>query len=126
VTATSRTYSLDVCRDGDGLRIKHSGHPDALLAAGAITPELLAPGRRGVRRVDEDGDRIWVTRRGDGQWARIVRWKPIATARRLPGVEAWLADHPHPLDALEPSDELLEREAGAVVAEILKRIAGKV
>lgn len=56
-----------------------------LIAAGAATPELLGPWKRGKTRVDADGDRALITRRKDGIELQLCR-KAVDRARCCPGV----------------------------------------
>lgn len=74
-----------------GMFLEYAGRPEALLAAGAATPEMLTTGRRGVPRLDADGDRFALTRQYNTGRVVVSRWKSPARAAGLPGVDEWLA-----------------------------------
>lgn len=74
-----------------GLYIEYSGYPEQLLKAGAATPEMLQPGRRGMSRFDADGDRFSLSRQYTIGRVVLARWKSPARASDLPGVKEWLA-----------------------------------
>jgi hypothetical protein len=74
-----------------GLFLEYSGLPGQLIEAGAATPEMVEPGRRGFRRFDADGELYNVTRRYDTGHVVLSRWKSPAQAAALPGVRDWLA-----------------------------------
>jgi hypothetical protein len=88
-----------------GLFLEYSGLPGQLIEAGAATPEMVEPGRRGFRRFDADGELYNVTRRYDTGHVILSRWKTPAHAAALPGVRDWLA-----------SSEGVERDATARVS----------
>lgn len=75
----------------DGLFLEYSGLPAQLTEAGAATPDMVAPGRRGFRRFDADGDLYNTTRQYNTGRVTVSRWKSPARAAGLPGVREWLA-----------------------------------
>lgn len=85
--------------DGTGeceVGIKWIGTPDALIAAGVVTAEMLAPAQKRGRR-DEEGERYSIKRwfgSDNGQPYRrycVLRWKRRDRMLRLPGAQAALA-----------------------------------
>ena len=59
----------DVCArywwddEAETVTVEYEGPAKALVEIGAAIPEMLAPGRKGTRRCDADGDRFSVDRR---------------------------------------------------------------
>lgn len=65
--------------------LEYRGMPEALIAVGAATPEMLAPSRSNRRRFDADGDYFF--RQPVGKQMEICREKPIDRAMGLPGFD---------------------------------------
>jgi hypothetical protein len=93
LTAPLDQVRVTIERFGDDkLCIEYRGLPEVLIAGALATEAQLQPGPRGIRRFDADGDKLTL-RRGRGR-ARtaIVRYKPLANAATMPGVEAWMIE----------------------------------
>ena len=76
----------------DALCIEYGGLPEHLIAHGLATEAQLQPGRRGIRRFDADGDNFTLRRERGRARTTIVRYKPLANAAAMPGVEAWMIE----------------------------------
>jgi hypothetical protein len=74
-----------------GLFLEFSGMPAQLIEAGAASPDMVRPGRRGFQRFDADGDLYNITRQYKTGRLTVSRWKSPARAAGLPGVSEWLA-----------------------------------
>ncbi|MGH9522807.1 MAG: hypothetical protein ACRD3E_09775 [Terriglobales bacterium] len=71
------------------------GTREELLACGAATVEILAPGPKSPKGAhDLDGDRYMKCRRG--RRLRLRRFKSKDRAAAMPGFEAWMLDVPPP------------------------------
>lgn len=65
--------------------LAYRGTPEALIAVGAATPEMVAPSGSNRRRFDTDGDYFF--RLPAGKQMEICREKPIDRAMGLPGFD---------------------------------------
>ena len=118
--------SFEVRRSRDGIYVKYTGTPDALIAARAATADMLVrPAVRSTRKFDEAGNRYRVHRYfGSRQGVPVPRCEvdrygmSDQNALRLPGVRAALEEIDRPIPKLT-TEELAEKRRRA--AELLQR-----
>jgi hypothetical protein len=80
-----RVRALSFDGNGDSVRVAYRGRSiDDLVSAGVASAEMLEPGKKGVRKLDCEGDQYWVSRHRGGS-VTVHFTKPIERALGLPG-----------------------------------------
>jgi|ERR1700676_2310702 len=103
--------------DGEKAHIWYRGSAADLIACGAATTQVLAPGTKGRKRVDADGDYFFVDRYWrwvNGQPERFYRVLRVKVPIRLPGAHEAIASK-------VAREEWRERSCQPVKAEQPKR-----